>query len=36
MPYTPIVGTLGYVFDRSARSVLLVHSNKRSGDEHLG
>ena len=36
MPYTPIVGTLGYVFDRAARSVLLVHRNKRSGDEHLG
>jgi 8-oxo-dGTP diphosphatase len=36
VPYTPIVGTLGYVFDRSARSVLLVHRNKRSGDEHLG
>ncbi len=36
MPYTPIVGTLGYVFDRAACSVLLVHRNKRSGDEHLG
>ena len=36
MPYTPIIGTLGYVFDHTARSVLLVHRNKRSGDEHLG
>lgn len=36
MPYTPIVGTLGYVFDRTARAVLLVHRNKRTGDEHLG
>ena len=36
MPYTPIIGSLGYVFDHTARSVLLVHRNKRSGDEHLG
>lgn len=36
MPYTPIIGTLGYVFDRKARRVLLVHRNKRAGDEHLG
>lgn len=36
MPYCPILGTLGYVFDRSAQSVLLVHRNKRPGDEHLG
>ena len=36
VPYTPIVGTLGYVYDRDADSVLLVHRNKRSGDEHLG
>lgn len=36
MPYTPIIGTLGYVLDRSTRSVLLVHRNKRANDEHLG
>lgn len=36
MPYTPIIGTLGYVFDRADESVLLVHRNKRSSDEHLG
>ena len=36
MPYTPIIGTLGYVLDRTSASVLLVHRNKRAGDEHLG
>lgn len=36
MPYCPILGTLGYVFDRDRDSVLLVHRNKRAGDEHLG
>jgi len=36
VPYTPIIGTLGYVIDRSNDSVLLVHRNKRAGDEHLG
>lgn len=35
-PYTPIVGTLGYVLDRRAGAVLLVHRNARSDDEHLG
>lgn len=36
MPYTPIIGTLGYVLDSGTSSVLLVHRNKRAGDEHLG
>ena len=36
MPYTPIIGTLGYVIDRANDAVLLVHRNKRAGDEHLG
>lgn len=36
VPYTPIVGTLGYVLDRSTRTVLLVHRNARPDDEHLG
>ena len=36
MPYTPIIGTLGYVIDRANDTVLLVHRNKRAGDEHLG
>lgn len=34
MPYTPIIGTLGYVMRDD--HVLLVHRNKRAGDEHLG
>jgi 8-oxo-dGTP diphosphatase len=36
MPYTPILGTLGYVFDRRRSAVLMVHRNARPGDEHLG
>ena len=36
MPYTPIVGTLGYILSRDRRQVLLVHRNARPGDEHLG
>ncbi|MDH4147694.1 MAG: 8-oxo-dGTP diphosphatase [Acidimicrobiia bacterium] len=36
MPYTPIVGTLAYVVDRDARTVLLVHRTARADDEHLG
>ena len=36
VPYTPIIGTLGYVYDRDSESVLLVHRNKRINDEHLG
>lgn len=34
MPYTPIIGTLGYVLRNE--HVLLVHRNKRDGDEHRG
>lgn len=36
MAYNPIVGTLAYVWDRDADSVLLVHRNARATDEHLG
>ncbi|MBS0201119.1 MAG: 8-oxo-dGTP diphosphatase [Proteobacteria bacterium] len=36
MPYTPIVGTLGYILSPDRRQVLLVHRNARPGDEHLG
>ena len=36
MPYTPIVGTLGYVFSRDGHRVLLIHRNARSDDQHLG
>ena len=36
MPYTPIIGTLGYVLSPDGRQVLMVHRNARPGDEHLG
>ncbi|HRI87029.1 MAG TPA: 8-oxo-dGTP diphosphatase [Candidatus Hydrogenedentes bacterium] len=36
MPYTPIVGTLGYVISADRTRVLLVHRNKRESDQHLG
>jgi 8-oxo-dGTP diphosphatase len=36
MPYTPIVATLGYVLSPDARSVLLVHRNRRPDDAHYG
>lgn len=36
MPYTPIVGTLAYVWDRAGDRVLLVHRIGRADDEHLG
>lgn len=35
MPYTPIIGTLGYVMSADARCVLLVHRT-RAGDQHQG
>jgi 8-oxo-dGTP diphosphatase len=35
-PYTPILGTLAYVWDRDDDSVLLVHRTARHDDEHLG
>jgi 8-oxo-dGTP diphosphatase len=36
MPYTPIIGTLGYVLSPEGTHVLMVHRNARPGDEHLG
>ena len=36
MPYTPILGTLGYVLSPDRREVLLIHRNARPGDQHLG
>ena len=36
MPYTPILATLGYVLSEDRRSVLMVHRNARSTDQHLG
>jgi 8-oxo-dGTP diphosphatase len=36
MPFTPIMGTLAYVVDRSRDRVLMVHRTARSGDEQFG
>ena len=37
MPYTPILATLGYVFDEAKQKVLLVHRNARGpSDPHFG
>lgn len=36
MPYTPILGTLGYVLSPDRTQVLLVHRNARPEDQHLG
>ena len=35
-PYTPIVGTLGYVLSADRREVLMIHRNAREDDQHLG
>lgn len=36
MPYTPIVGTLGYVLSPDHKQVLMIHRNARMDDQHLG
>ena len=36
MPYTPILGTLGYVLSPAGDSVLMIHRNARADDLHLG
>ncbi len=36
MRFTPIVGTLAYLWDRNADRVLLVRRNARPGDDHFG
>ena len=36
MPYTPIIGTLGYVLSPDRKQVLLIHRNAREDDQHLG
>ena len=36
MPFTPIVGTLAYLWDTSADQVLLVRRNARADDDHFG
>ena len=36
MPYQPILATLGYILDETGQKVLLIHRNRRGGDQHLG
>jgi 8-oxo-dGTP diphosphatase len=36
MPFSPILATLAYVMSPDGERVLLVHRNKRDGDQHLG
>lgn len=36
MPYTPIVGTLGYVLSEDRNKVLMVHRTAREHDYHMG
>lgn len=36
MPYTPIIGTLGFVMSPDQQQTLLVHRINRSHDAHLG
>ena len=36
MPYTPIIGTLGYVLSPDGQQVLLIHRNARPDDAHYG
>ncbi len=36
MPYTPIVGTLGYILSPDGKSVLMVHRTARAYDDQLG
>ena len=35
-PYTPIIGTLGYILSADGKKVLLVHRCSRKDDQHLG
>ncbi|PIE18687.1 MAG: 7,8-dihydro-8-oxoguanine triphosphatase [Proteobacteria bacterium] len=35
-PYTPILATLGYVYDRERDRVLLIHRDAREDDQHFG
>lgn len=34
--YTPILASLGFILSKDGQKVLLVHRNKRPGDQHLG
>jgi len=34
--YRPILATLGFILSEDQKSVLLVHRNKRTDDQHIG
>jgi 8-oxo-dGTP diphosphatase len=36
MPYTPILGTLGFVLSSDRKKVLMIHRVKRENDHHQG
>lgn len=36
MPFTPIVGTLAYLWDQDSNSVLMIRRNARPNDDHFG
>ena len=36
MPFTPIVGTLAYLWDRDTDTVLMIRRNARPDDDHYG
>lgn len=36
MPYTPIIGTLGFILSPDRRETLLVHRKARANDSHFG
>ena len=36
MPYTPIIGTLGYVLSTDRQQVLMIHRNARPDDQAFG
>lgn len=36
MPYTPIIGTVGYILSPDKTKVLLVHRNARPDDHNIG
>ena len=36
MPFAPIVGTLAYLWDQEADSILMVRRNARPDDDHFG
>jgi 8-oxo-dGTP diphosphatase len=36
MVYTPIVATLGYILSPDGQSVLMIHRNARTDDQHYG